>query len=48
LRAHNGRKNTKIGAFHSERRESKPKVVSKSEDIEIDPKAVSHPGTNQA
>jgi hypothetical protein len=39
---------TEIGAFHSERRELKLKVTCKSEDIERNPKADSHPGTNQA
>ncbi len=40
----------KIGAFHLERRESKPKAqVRMNEDIEMNPKADdSHPSTNEA
>jgi hypothetical protein len=41
------REKGKIGAFHSERR-VETEGVSKSEDIETNPKADSHPGTNRA
>jgi hypothetical protein len=44
------RDNEKIGAFHLERRESKPKAwVRMNKDIEMNPKADdSHPSTNEA
>jgi hypothetical protein len=44
------KKKKKIGAFHLERRESKPKAwVRMNEDIEMNPKADdSHPSTNEA
>jgi hypothetical protein len=44
------KKKIKIGAFHLERRESKPKAqVRMNKDFEMNPKADdSHPSTNEA
>ncbi len=46
----NLKKKKKIGAFHLERRESKPKArVRMNKDIEMNPKTDdSHPSTNEA